>query len=75
MAMSPAQQLRSVLQSELNIATLLAELLDGESKALAVSDIASITEINHKKTAAYRQTGTAWAPTRCGVERGGVSHR
>lgn len=49
MAMSPAQQLRSVLQSELNIATLLAELLDGESKALAVSDIASITEINHKK--------------------------
>ncbi len=49
MAMSPAQQLRSVLQSELNIATMLAELLDSESKALAVSDIESITEINNKK--------------------------
>jgi|SRR5690554_5342699 len=49
MAMSPAQQLSSVLQSELNVATQLAELLDAESKALAVSDIDLINAINNKK--------------------------
>jgi len=49
MAMSPGQQLHSVLQSELNIAKQLAELLVGERQALALSDIATITDINNKK--------------------------
>jgi len=49
MAMSPGQQLRSVLQSELNVATQLAELLAAEREALAVSSIDSINDINNKK--------------------------
>lgn len=49
MAMSPAQQLRSVLQSELNIARQLAELLNTEREALALSDIDAINQINQQK--------------------------
>ncbi|MDO8826816.1 flagella synthesis protein FlgN [Methylophaga sp.] len=49
MAMSPGQQLRSVLQSELNVAAQLAELLAAEREALAVSSIDSINDINNKK--------------------------
>jgi len=49
MAMSPGQQLRSVLQSELNVATQLAELLLAEREALALSDIETINNINTKK--------------------------
>ena len=49
MAMSPGQQLHSVLQSELNIAKQLAELLVAERQALALSDIVTITDINNKK--------------------------
>ncbi|ODN66565.1 flagella synthesis protein FlgN [Methylophaga muralis] len=49
MAMSPGQQLRSVLQSELNVATQLTELLAVEREALALSDIDTISNINTQK--------------------------
>lgn len=49
MAMSPGQQLRSVLQSELNVASQLAELLAAEREALALSALDTINEINTKK--------------------------
>lgn len=80
MAMSPGQQLRSVLQSELNVATQLADLLVAEREALALSDIDAINDINNKKQPLIMKleqhsrqrdavlTGTGFPPGKQGLE-------